>query len=143
MRSRANLIFLFGKRKKGEFFSPFILLLERITGLGLSARRASVTVGSDSHSGCHSLPPLSNPLSFFLGKEKRENFSLPSSYYWSGLRGSNPPPQPWQGCALPNELNPHFRSAPISLRFPVLTGFPPADLTHVVTISPSDASGRN
>ena len=28
---------------------------------------------------------------------------------WSGLRGSNPPPQPWQGCALPNELNPHMR----------------------------------
>ena len=26
----------------------------------------------------------------------------------SGLRGSNPPPQPWQGCALPNELNPHM-----------------------------------
>ena len=29
--------------------------------------------------------------------------SLPE---WSGLRGSNPPPQPWQGRALPNELNP-------------------------------------
>ena len=28
--------------------------------------------------------------------------------FWSGLRGSNPPPQPWQGCALPNELNPHM-----------------------------------
>ena len=27
---------------------------------------------------------------------------------WSGLRGSNPPPQPWQGCARPNELNPHM-----------------------------------
>ena len=26
---------------------------------------------------------------------------------WSGLRGSNPPPSPWQGDALPNELNPH------------------------------------
>ena len=26
---------------------------------------------------------------------------------WSGLRGSNPPPPPWQGGALPNELNPH------------------------------------
>ena len=25
---------------------------------------------------------------------------------WSGLRGSNPPPPPWQGGALPNELNP-------------------------------------
>ena len=27
---------------------------------------------------------------------------------WSGKRGSNPPPQPWQGCALPNELFPQL-----------------------------------
>ena len=30
---------------------------------------------------------------------------------WSGLRGSNPPPRPWQGRALPNELNPHLGGA--------------------------------
>ena len=29
---------------------------------------------------------------------------------WSGRRGSNPPPQPWQGCALPNELLPQKKS---------------------------------
>ena len=29
---------------------------------------------------------------------------------WSGLRGSNPPPPPWQGGALPNELNPQLFS---------------------------------
>ncbi len=29
------------------------------------------------------------------------------AFLWSGLRGSNPPPRPWQGRALPNELNPH------------------------------------
>ena len=28
-------------------------------------------------------------------------------FSWSGLRGSNPPPRPWQGRALPNALNPH------------------------------------
>ena len=28
---------------------------------------------------------------------------------WSGLRGSNPPPPPWQGGALPNELNPQIK----------------------------------
>ena len=28
------------------------------------------------------------------------------THKWSGLRGSNPPPPPWQGGALPNELNP-------------------------------------
>ena len=27
---------------------------------------------------------------------------------WSGRRGSNPRPQPWQGCALPTELLPHL-----------------------------------
>ena len=32
---------------------------------------------------------------------------VPVCCYWSGLRGSNPPPRPWQGRALPNELNPH------------------------------------
>ena len=27
---------------------------------------------------------------------------------WSGLRGSNSLPPPWQGGALPDELNPHI-----------------------------------
>src|SRR5688572_12309930 len=27
---------------------------------------------------------------------------------WSGKRGSNSRPQPWQGCALPTELFPRF-----------------------------------
>ena len=27
---------------------------------------------------------------------------------WSGLRGSNSLPPPWQGGALPDELNPHL-----------------------------------
>ena len=27
--------------------------------------------------------------------------------FWSGRRGSNSRPQPWQGCALPTELLPH------------------------------------
>jgi hypothetical protein len=32
-----------------------------------------------------------------------------SFHVWSGKRGSNSRPQPWQGCALPTELFPHFR----------------------------------
>ena len=28
--------------------------------------------------------------------------------FWSGRRGSNPPPPPWQGGALPNELLPQW-----------------------------------
>ena len=39
---------------------------------------------------------------------KNNTKALPWCYFlWSGLRGSNPPPSPWQGDALPNELNPH------------------------------------
>ena len=34
---------------------------------------------------------------------------------WSGLRGSNPRPQPWQGCALPTALSPR---AGINIRKP-------------------------
>src|SRR5450830_689255 len=32
---------------------------------------------------------------------------------WSGKRGSNSRPQPWQGCALPTELFPHQRKTRI------------------------------
>ena len=31
-----------------------------------------------------------------------------SAKIWSGWRGSNPLPPPWQGGALPDELHPHF-----------------------------------
>ncbi len=33
------------------------------------------------------------------------------SIQWSGRRGSNSRPQPWQGCALPTELLPHCFAA--------------------------------
>ena len=33
--------------------------------------------------------------------------------FWSGKRDSNSRPQPWQGCALPTELFPHFSSKPL------------------------------
>ena len=42
-------------------------------------------------------------------------------FKWSGLRGSNPPPRPWQGRALPNELNPHM-VPPIGIE-PTTRGF--------------------
>ena len=32
---------------------------------------------------------------------------------WSGKRGSNSRPQPWQGCALPAELFPRFDSVSV------------------------------
>ena len=36
------------------------------------------------------------------------NFLAAELLRWSGLRGSNPLPPPWQGGALPDELNPHI-----------------------------------
>ena len=44
-----------------------------------------------------------------FSRHRRENLANFNSVeiLWSGLRGSNPPPRPWQGRALPNELNPH------------------------------------
>ena len=36
----------------------------------------------------------------------KQKDTLVCVFFWSGLRGSNPPPPPWQGGALPNELNP-------------------------------------
>ena len=41
-------------------------------------------------------------------KRKRKILHKCAGFKWSGLRGSNPPPRPWQGRALPNELNPQW-----------------------------------
>ena len=41
-------------------------------------------------------------------KDAKLNFCV--LLFWSGLRGSNSLPQPWQGCALPDELNPHIKN---------------------------------
>ena len=39
-------------------------------------------------------------------KKSGKDHGILPALFWSGLRGSNPPPLPWQGRALPNELNP-------------------------------------
>ena len=44
--------------------------------------------------------------------QKRGSKSFPFfAAIWSGKSGSNRRPQPWQGCALPTELFPHFTEA--------------------------------
>ncbi len=45
-------------------------------------------------------------LLFYSDKEKIIPFPYIRIKKWSGIRGSNPLPQPWQGCALPDELIP-------------------------------------
>ena len=53
---------------------------------------------------------LEAPPRFELGIKVLQTFALPLGYSadWSGLRGSNSLPPPWQGGALPDELNPHL-----------------------------------
>ena len=55
---------------------------------------------------------LEAPPRFELGIKVLQTFALPLGYSadWSGLRGSNSLPPPWQGGALPDELNPQWRS---------------------------------
>src|SRR3569833_3240032 len=45
-------------------------------------------------------------------------------FFLSGRRGSNPRPQPWQGCALPTELLPHNHRRAFIRQFPI---HPPAE----------------
>ena len=52
------------------------------------------------------LQTVALPLGYVAGQETLPLWGAFS--IWSGLRGSNPPPPPWQGGALPNELNPHI-----------------------------------
>ena len=53
---------------------------------------------------------LEAPPRFELGIKVLQTFALPLGYSadWSGLRGSNSLPPPWQGGALPDELRPQM-----------------------------------
>ena len=55
---------------------------------------------------------LEAPPRFELGIKVLQTFALPLGYSadWSGLRGSNSLPPPWQGGALPDELNPQEKN---------------------------------
>ena len=44
-------------------------------------------------------------------KRKKAQTEVWAFLIWSGKRGSNSRPQPWQGCALPTELFPHLSVA--------------------------------
>ena len=43
-----------------------------------------------------------------VAEKPKKLIAFAMSFFWSGLRGSNSLPPPWQGGALPDELNPHF-----------------------------------
>ena len=52
-----------------------------------------------------------------------QTLALPLGYvadFWSGLRGSNSLPPPWQGGALPDELKPHIGASRIVPLTPIV-----------------------
>ena len=51
--------------------------------------------------------PLGYGAVFSFSKNRTLKSVFKRPFSWSGLRGSNPLPPPWQGGALPDELNPH------------------------------------
>ena len=66
------------------------------------------------------------PPGFEPGIKVLQTSALPLGYSavkkWSGLRGSNSLPPPWQGGALPDELNPHIMVLPDGIE-PSTRGF--------------------
>ena len=47
-----------------------------------------------------------------ITKKRRSVLYAAAPFYWSGLRGSNPPPSAWEADTLPDELNPRSCLAP-------------------------------
>lgn len=85
-------------------------------------------------SGRRRCPALSNSTQdgWTTGFDPRRSPSIPQrtvrpAAEWSGKRGSNPPPQPWQGCALPNELLPRTKFI-INSNFSLVNTFIPTFL---------------
>ena len=107
-------------RTKKARQKALLSLLERITRL---ARCASARTGT--HAGTATVPRTVATLAGcpvrVLRKDttnKKAQGEMPCAFCWSGLRDSNSLPPPWQGGALPDELNPQT----IVLLYPAGTG---------------------
>ena len=83
---------------KNSSYSPPLFLLFRPNGL--DAAQAPPASGKQRQNG------VGRPAGARPDTKKRQPFRL--SLFWSGKRGSDPRPQPWQGCALPTELFPRW-----------------------------------
>ena len=81
---------------KNSSYSPPLFLLFRPNGL--DAAQAPPASGKQRQNG------VGRPAGARPDTKKRQPVRL--SLFWSGKRGSDPRPQPWQGCALPTELFP-------------------------------------
>ena len=90
---------------------PFAL--ERKTGLALALRASGSRILADTPSPWKGRFEVAcaESLMHRHTKQKGKNLLDSSLLFWSGKRDSDPRPQPWQGCALPTELFPHFPSS--------------------------------
>jgi hypothetical protein len=83
-------------------------LLPRMSGAGDEARTRDLNLGKVALyqlSYSRMLLPTTYCYYFTSHCQTTQNAA---SKIWSGRRGSNSRPQPWQGCALPTELLPRF-----------------------------------
>ena len=100
---------------KNSTFKSEVSFLERITRLARLALICNVVENVHSFrfltkGGCMQIPPLSEKRKICaLSATKKHSPILVSVFVWSGLRDSNSLPSPWQGDALPDELNPQLQ----------------------------------
>jgi hypothetical protein len=77
---------------------------DRIWRRGPESNRTN-RICNPGHNRFATAPEIHIPLT------KKGSNCFPFCGNWSGKRVSNSRPQPWQGCALPTELFPHFTEA--------------------------------
>ena len=104
-------IFAYNEQKSGTKTT-------RICDFGAAFLEAPPGIGP----GMKVLQTSALPLGYGAGYLERKGYESIFRTQWSGLRGSNPPPPPWQGGALPNELNPRNVVPPVGIE-PTTRGF--------------------
>ena len=84
------------KNRKGLWPSRFLVRVTGVEPARLSAREPK------SRMSANSIIPA-----YYILNDIKKTYRYCDRFLWSGLRGSNSLPPPWQGGALPDELKPH------------------------------------
>ena len=90
------------ERKSGKGYHGFVFHADPSVTLEEDLLRRDLTINAMAFDEDGSL------IDCYGGKEDLKNPPKIGWILWSGLRGSNSLPPPWQGGALPDELNPHM-----------------------------------
>src|SRR5690606_40266368 len=115
-----NAIAEIGARGRGRTGTPFRTRdFKSLASTNFATRAGLLGMwrrGSESNRRIRSCSPLHNHSATAPENLPDETKNLGRTEVWgiwSGKRGSNSRPQPWQGCALPTELFPHFGDAQV------------------------------